>query len=540
MSQAKDVIFAGEARNKIASGVNQLANAVKVTLGPKGRNVAIEKAYGAPHLTKDGVSVAKEIFLKDKQENMGAQMLKEVAQKTNDDAGDGTTTATVLGQSIFTEGNKLVIAGVNPMGLKREIDVAVEKVLAAIASFAKPVETTEEIAQVGTISANNDKEIGDLLAEAMDKVGNNGVITIEESKTAETTLDVVEGMQFDRGYMSPYFSTTPESMVADLEAPLILVVDGRVGTMKSLMPILEKAVTSNRPILIIAEDFETEVISTLVMNKLRGSLNICAVKAPGFGDRRKEMISDIAVLTGATPISEDTGLTLECAELKHLGTSRKATVSKESTVIVDGDGAREEINLRVDQIRGIIENTDSAYDIEKQQERLAKLDGGVAVVFVGAPTETEMKEKKDRVEDALNATRAAVEEGIVVGGGTALVRASQVLKGLTDNGSILVRKALEKPLREIAFNAGEEGTVILNEVLSKDDLSYGYNAKTGEFGDLIAQGVVDPAKVVKCALTNASSISGLMLTTETMITDAPMEDGEMMPPMGGAGGMPMM
>ena len=537
---AKKVTFSEEARAKIAEGVNILANAVKVTLGPMGRNAVIEKDYGAPHITKDGVSVAKEILLEDKLQNMGAQMLKEVAQKTNDDAGDGTTTATVLGQAIFTEGNKLVTSGINPMQIKREIDQAVKKVLVELEKLSRKVETTEEIAQVGTISANNDSEIGNLLAEAMDKVGNNGVITIEESKTADTYLDIVEGMQFDRGYLSPYFATNTEKMIVSYINPFVLVVDGKVSSMKTLIPILEATVEAGRPLLLIAEDYEPEVISTLVMNKLRGSLNICAVKAPGFGDKRKEMLADIAILTGASLVTEDTGLSLSDVTLNHLGSSKKITVSKDRTTIVDGTGSREEISKRANQIRNQIENTGSEYDKEKLQERLAKLDGGVAVIYVGAPTETEMKEKKDRVEDALNATRAAVEEGIVVGGGTALVRASRVLTECTDNGSMLVLKALEKPLREIAHNAGEEGTVILNNVLSNTDPNYGYNAKIRKFGNLVSQGVIDPTKVVRSALANASSIAGLMLTTETMITNIPPKENELLAQQLSGGMPPMM
>jgi len=536
---AKELIYSEEAKRAMLAGVNTLANAVKVTLGPKGRNVVLQKPFGAPHVTKDGVTVAKDIDLEDNFENMGAQMVKEVAQKTNDDAGDGTTTATVLAQAIFREGNKLVTAGHNPMSIKREIDESVKLVVKNLSELSKEVDSPEEVAQVATISSNNDREIGNLLSEAMSKVGNNGVITIEESRTAETTLDVVEGMQFDRGYLSPYFVTDPEKRITSFDNPYILITDKKINNMKMIVPILEKAIQSGKPLLLIAEDIEGEALTTLVVNKLRGTLNVCAIKAPGFGDRRKEMLSDIAVLTGATVISEDKGMSLEEMGLDDLGTANKVTISKDTTTIVDGSGTRQEIEIRANQIRSEIEASGSEYDREKLQERLAKLDGGVAVINVGAPTESEMKEKKDRVEDALNATRAAVEEGIVVGGGCALVRSINSLKGIDTLGARIVRRALEEPLRQIAHNAGEEGTVIVNEVKSKEDSSYGYNALTNEFTDLISQGVIDPTKVVRSALQNAASVAGLMLTTETMVADIPKEDN-MGPNMPGPGGMPMM
>ncbi|MFG1483020.1 chaperonin GroEL [Halobacteriovorax sp. HFRX-2_2] len=544
---AKELKYSEEARGLILEGVNQLANAVRVTLGPKGRNVVIQKSFGAPHITKDGVSVAKEIELENNFQNMGAQMVKEVAQKTNEDAGDGTTTATVLAQAIYTEGAKLVTAGHNPMDLKRGIDTAVEKIVSELRTVAKEIKTNEEIEQVGTISANNDKEIGTLLAEAMDKVGKDGVITIEESKTAETTLDVVEGMQFDRGYLSPYFVTNSEKMEVSFDNANILITDKKVSNMKELLPILEKAVQTSRPLLIIAEDVEGEAITTLVVNKLRGTLNVAAVKAPGFGDRRKEMLKDIAALTGGTVISEELGMSLETAALEHLGSAKKISIDKENTTIVDGAGDETAVEARVSQIKAQIAETTSDYDREKLQERLAKLSGGVAVVNVGAPTETEMKEKKDRVEDALNATRAAVEEGIVVGGGSALVKAAQVLADLKANreeemhGIKIVQRAVEAPLRQIATNAGLEGSVVVNEVKKNEDAKYGFNARDERYEDLIAAGIIDPVKVTRSALQNAASVAGLMLTTETMIADIPKEDGPAMPPMGGGmGGMPGM
>jgi len=534
---AKELKYGDDAKRSILNGVNALANAVKVTLGPKGRNVIIQKSFGAPHVTKDGVTVAREIELEDNFENMGAQMVKEVAQKTNDDAGDGTTTATVLAQSIFREGNKLVSAGHNPMSLKKEIDAAVKLVVEALRDLSKEVETPEEIAQVATISANNDSEIGNLLSEAMSKVGNNGVITIEESKTAETTLDVVEGMQFDRGYLSPYFVNNQEKMITSFDSPYILITDRKISNMKMIIPILEKSIKTGRPLLIIAEDIEGEALTTLVVNKLRGTLNVAAIKAPGFGDRRKEMLSDIAILTGGTVISEEKGMSLETAELHDLGSALKITISKDNTVIVDGSGSRADIEARTAHIRTQIEETGSEYDREKLQERLAKIDGGVAVINVGAPTEPEMKEKKDRVEDALNATRAAVQEGIVVGGGCALIRAAKSLANETSLGAGILRRALEEPLRQIAYNAGEEGTVVVNRVQENTNNNFGYNALTNEYGDLVATGVIDPTKVVRSALQNAASVAGLMLTTETMIADIPKEEGLMPNPMGGMPGM---
>jgi len=536
---AKELKYSEDAKRSMLNGVNTLANAVKVTLGPKGRNVIIQKSFGAPQITKDGVTVARDIELEDNFENMGAQMVKEVAQKTNDDAGDGTTTATVLAQAIFREGNKMVTAGHNPMSLKREIDEGVRLVAEVLKDLSKDVETPEEVAQVATISSNNDSEIGKLISEAMGKVGNNGVITIEESKTAETTLDVVEGMQFDRGYLSPFFVTDPEKMITSFDSPNILITDQKINNMKGIVPILEKSIQTGKPLLIIAEDIEGEALTTLVVNKLRGTLNVCAIKAPGFGDRRIEMLSDIAILTGATVISNDKGMSLEQTELTDLGTAIKVSISKDNTVIVDGAGTREDIEMRTAQIRAQIEETGSEYDREKLQERLAKIDGGVAVINVGAPTEPEMKEKKDRVEDALNATRAAVEEGIVVGGGCALVRAVSALDNLDTLGASILRRALEEPLRQIAHNAGEEGTVVVNKVKEETSPTFGYNALTDEYVDLVATGVIDPTKVVRSALQNAASVAGLMITTETMVADIPKEEG-VMPPMPGPGGMPMM
>jgi len=547
---AKELRYSEDARTQILRGVNTLSNAVKVTLGPKGRNVIIQKSFGAPQITKDGVSVAKEIELENNFENMGAQMVKEVAQKTNDDAGDGTTTATVLAQAIYREGVKLVSAGHNPMDLKRGIDLAVAAVSDALKKNSKQIKTNDEIAQVGTISANNDLEIGNLIAQAMEKVGNSGVITIEESKTAETTLDVVEGMQFDRGYLSPYFVTNPEKMETNFDNPNILITDSKISNMKDLLPILEKAVQTSKPLLIVAEDVDGEALTTLVVNKLRGSLNVCAIKAPGFGDRRKEMLKDLAALTGGQVISEEIGMSLETAELEHLGTAAKVTIDKENTTIVDGAGDKAAVAARVSQIKTQIEETTSDYDKEKLQERLAKLDGGVAVINVGAPTESEMKEKKDRVEDALNATRAAVEEGIVVGGGSALLHAASVLEKLTGAneeqtfGIKIVRRSLEEPLRQISANAGQEGSVVVNEVKNSKKTTWGYNALENKYEDLVAAGIIDPTKVTRSALQNAASVAGLMLTTETMIADLPKEDGPAMPPMGGGmggmGGMPGM
>ncbi len=544
---AKELKYSDTARNLILDGVNALANAVKVTLGPKGRNVVLQKSFGAPHITKDGVSVAKEIELENAFENMGAQMVKEVAQKTNDDAGDGTTTATVLAQAIYREGVKLVAAGHNPMDLKNGIDKATAAIVEKLKSMSKVINTDEEVAQVGTISANNDAEIGKLLSEAMSKVGKEGVITIEESKTAETTLDVVEGMQFDRGYLSPYFVTDAEKMTCSFDDPNILITDKKISNMKELLPILEKAVQTGKPFLLIAEDIEGEALTTLVVNKLRGTLNVSAVKAPGFGDRRKEMLKDIAVLTGGTVISEELGMSLETAELEHLGTAKKVTIDKENTTIVDGAGQKSAVEERVSGIRKQIEETTSDYDREKLQERLAKLVGGVAVVNVGAPTETEMKEKKDRVEDALNATRAAVEEGVITGGGSALIRAAAALDSLKlENdeeafGVRIVRRAIEEPLRQISENAGLEGSVVVNEVRNNASDTYGFNAKLEKYEDLVAAGIIDPTKVTRSALQNAASVAGLMLTTETLVADLPKKDEPSMPPMGGGmGGMPGM
>ena len=547
---AKELQYSESARNLILNGVNSLANAVKVTLGPKGRNVVIQKSFGAPHITKDGVSVAKEIELENAFENMGAQLVKEVAQKTNEDAGDGTTTATVLAQAIYREGAKLVAAGHNPMDLKKGIDLATEKVISYLKESSKEIKTTEEIAQVGSISANNDIEIGKMIADAMEKVGKEGVITIEESKTADTFSEVVEGMQFDRGYLSPYFVTNTEKMQVEFDSPLILITDKKISNMKELLPLLEKAVQTSKPLLILAEDIEGEALTTLVVNKLRGTLNVAAVKAPGFGDRRKEMLKDIAILTGGTVISEELGMSLETADLSHLGTAKKITIDKENTTIVDGAGEQKAVDDRVSAIKAQIAETTSDYDREKLQERLAKLAGGVAVLYVGAPTESEMKEKKDRVEDALNATRAAVEEGIIVGGGAALAHATNALADFVtgneeyDFGVRIVARAIEEPLRQIASNAGKEASVIVNEVRTNKDFTFGYNAREDKFEDLVKAGIIDPTKVTRSALMNAASVSGLMLTTETMIADLPAKEGAgmpAMPPMGGGmGGMPMM
>jgi chaperonin GroEL len=547
---AKDIRFSEEARSSILRGVNTLANAVKVTLGPKGRNVVIEKSFGAPLITKDGVTVAKEIELENKFENMGAQMVKEVASKTNDDAGDGTTTATVLAQAIFREGAKIVTAGHNPMAVKRGIDKAVEIVVAELKKIAKPVKGDNEISQVGTISANNDPEIGKMLAEAMSKVGREGVITIEESKTATTELDVVEGMQFDRGYLSPYFVTNAERMEAVLENAYVLIYDKKISNMRDVLGVLEPVAKSGRPLLIISEDVEGEALATLVVNKLRGMLNVAAVKAPGFGDRRKAMLEDIATLTGGQVISEDVGRKLEQATLADLGTAKTIIIDKDNTTIIDGAGKKADIQARVAQIRSQVEETTSDYDKEKLKERLAKLAGGVAVVHVGAPSEVEMKEKKARVEDALNATRAAVEEGIVAGGGTALVRASEAIKlaDFDENtrfGAQIIKRACEEPLRQIAFNAGLDGAIVLDKVRSNKNAGWGFNAYSEEYEDLIKAGVIDPVKVVRSALQNAASVSSLMLTTETMIAESPKKDGGQMPGagapgMGGMGGMDMM
>ena len=538
---AKELKFSQEARNSILNGVNILADAVKVTLGPKGRNVVIEKSFGAPNITKDGVTVAKEIELSDKFENMGAQMVREVASKTNDDAGDGTTTATVLAQAIFREGAKIVAAGLNPMDVKRGIDKAVEAVITELKKLAKPIKDQKEIAQVGTISANNDPTIGKIIAEAMEKVGKEGVITVEESKTSETTLDVVEGMQFDRGYLSPYFVTNPDKMEAILDNPYILIYDKKISSMKDLLPTLEKVVQRNKPLMIIAEEVEGEALATLVVNKLRGTIHVAAVKAPGFGDRRKEMLQDIAILTGGTVISEDLGHKLEQVRLEDLGQARKISIDKDNTTIVDGAGKKADVEARVKTIRAQIAETTSDYDREKLQERLAKLHGGVAVINVGAATEVEMKEKKARVEDALNATRAAVEEGIVPGGGTALLRASKVLETLKGSnteqqaGIGIVKRAIEEPLRQIAFNAGKEGSIVVDKVMSNPSATFGFNALTETYEDLIAAGVIDPAKVSRCALQNAASVASPMLTAESLIAEKPKKDVSAMP--GGPGGM---
>ncbi|RWY79060.1 chaperonin GroEL [Rhizobium leguminosarum] len=522
---AKEVKFNTDARERMLRGVDVLANAVKVTLGPKGRNVVIDKSFGAPRITKDGVSVAKEIELEDKFENMGAQMLREVASKTNDLAGDGTTTATVLAQAIVREGAKAVASGMNPMDLKRGIDLAVDAVVKELKTNARKITSNSEIAQVGTISANGDEEIGRYLAEAMEKVGNEGVITVEEAKTAETELEVVEGMQFDRGYLSPYFVTNQDRMRVEFEDPYILIHEKKLSNLQSMLPVLEAVVQSGKPLLIIAEDVEGEALATLVVNKLRGGLKIAAVKAPGFGDRRKAMLEDIAILTGGTVISEDLGIKLENVTLNMLGRAKKVAIEKENTTIIDGVGSKPEIDGRVAQIRAQIEETTSDYDREKLQERLAKLAGGVAVIRVGGSTEVEVKEKKDRVDDALHATRAAVEEGILPGGGVALLRAVKALDNLTianqdqKVGIDIVRRAIEAPVRQIAENAGAEGSVIVGKLREKTDFSYGWNAQTGEYGDLFAQGVIDPAKVVRTALQDAASVAGLLVTTEAMIAE---------------------
>ncbi len=539
---AKDVRFSTDARDKMVRGVNILANAVKVTLGPKGRNVVIDKSFGAPRITKDGVSVAKEIELEDKFENMGAQMLRAVASKTNDIAGDGTTTATVLGQAIVNEGVKLVAAGMNPMDLKRGIDLAVAEVVENLGKAKKIISSNAEVAQVGTISANGESAIGDMIANAMQKVGNEGVITVEEAKTAETELDVVEGMQFDRGYLSPYFVTNAEKMTAVLEDPVILLHEKKLSSLQPMLPILEAVVQSQRPLLIIAEDIEGEALATLVVNRLRGGLKVAAVKAPGFGDRRKAMLEDIAILTGGQVISEDLGIKLENVSIDMLGTAKRVEISKENTTIVDGSGSKDDIQGRVAQIKAQIEETTSDYDKEKLQERLAKLAGGVAVIKVGGSTEVEVKERKDRVDDALNATRAAVEEGIVPGGGVALLRASNALtvKGANPDqqaGVNLVKRALQEPIRQIVNNAGDEGSVVVGKILESASANFGYNAQTGEYGDMIAMGIVDPVKVVRTALQDAASVASLLITTEAMIAELPKEAAPAMPAGGGMGGM---
>ena len=544
---AKEVKFEADARERMLRGVDILANAVKVTLGPKGRNVVIEKSFGAPRTTKDGVSVAKEIELEDKFENMGAQLIKEVASKTNDEAGDGTTTATVLAQAIVREGSKYVAAGMNPMDLKRGVDTAVTRVMEEIKNNSTPVSGSEGIRQVGTISANGESSIGDMIAEAMSKVGNEGVITVEEAKTAESELEVVEGMQFDRGYLSPYFITNPDKMSAELEDPYILLHEKKLSNLQSMLPLLEAVVQSSRPLLIIAEDVEGEALATLVVNKLRGGLKIAAVKAPGFGDRRKAMLEDIAILTVGQVVSEDLGIKLENVGLDMLGTAKRVVINKDDTVIVDGAGEKTDIEGRTNQIRKQIEDTTSDYDREKLQERLAKLAGGVAVIKVGGSTEVEVKERKDRVDDALNATRAAVEEGIVPGGGAALLYASRALDGLKgenddqEAGIAIVRRALQAPLRQIVENAGQEGSIVVGKIMDQNDAKYGFDAQTEEYGDLVAKGIVDPAKVVRTALQDAASIAGLLITTEAMIAEAPKKDhgGGGMPGggMGGMGGM---
>ncbi|SFK02043.1 chaperonin GroEL [Celeribacter neptunius] len=543
---AKEVKFDVDARNRMLKGVNILADAVKVTLGPKGRNVVLEKSFGAPRITKDGVSVAKEIELEDKFENMGAQMVKEVASRTNDEAGDGTTTATVLAQAIIKEGLKQVAAGLNPMDLKRGIDLATANVVEAIKAAARPVADSEEVAQVGTISANGEHEIGQQIADAMQKVGNDGVITVEENKGMETETTVVEGMQFDRGYLSPYFVTNPDKMVAELEDCIVLLHEKKLSSLQPMVPLLEQVIQSQKPLLIIAEDVEGEALATLVVNKLRGGLKIAAVKAPGFGDRRKAMLQDIAILTGGQVISEDLGMKLENVTMDMLGSAKKITITKDETTIVDGAGEKAEIEARVAQIRTQIEETTSDYDREKLQERVAKLAGGVAVIRVGGMTEVEVKERKDRVDDALNATRAAVQEGIVVGGGVALVQCGKGLDSLKganpdqDAGISIVKKAIEAPLRQIAENAGVDGAVVAGKVRESADNTFGFNAQTEEYGDMFKFGVIDPAKVTRTALEDAASVAGLLITTEAMVADKPSKDGGAaggMPDMGGMGGM---
>ena len=541
---AKDVKFSSDARDRMLRGVDILANAVKVTLGPKGRNVVIDKAFGAPRITKDGVSVAKEIELEDKFENMGAQMVREVASKTNDIAGDGTTTATVLAQAIVREGVKAVAAGMNPMDLKRGVDLAAQTAVKDLEARSKKISTSAEVAQVGTISANGDTQIGEDIASAMQRVGNEGVITVEEAKSLETELEVVEGMQFDRGYLSPYFITNAEKMIAELEDPYILLHEKKLSNLQAMLPILEAVVQSSRPLLIIAEDVEGEALATLVVNKLRGGLKIAAVKAPGFGDRRKAMLEDIAVLTGGTVISEDLGIKLENVTLDMLGTAEKVSITKENTTIVDGSGNKADIEGRVAQIKAQIEETTSDYDREKLQERLAKLAGGVAVIRVGGATEVEVKEKKDRVDDALNATRAAVEEGIVPGGGVALLRAKKAVEALTsDNPDIMagikiVLRALEAPIRQIAQNAGVEGSIVVGKILENSDETFGFNAQTEKYVNMVETGIIDPTKVVRTALQDAASIAGLLITTEAMVAELPKKDSPAPAmPGGGMGGM---
>ncbi|QDH13932.1 chaperonin GroEL [Formicincola oecophyllae] len=538
---SKDVLFGAKAREKMLHGVDTLANAVKVTLGPKGRNVVLDKPYGAPRITKDGVSVAREIELADKFENMGAQLIKEVASKTNDLAGDGTTTSTVLAQAIIREGAKAVAAGMNPMDLKRGIDAAVKEVVAELAKKAKKVSSSDEIAQVGTISANGEKEIGDLIAKAMAKVGPDGVITVEEAKTPDTELEVVEGMQFDRGYISPYFVTNPEKMTVEFENPYILLSEGKISSLQPILPLLETVLQSGRPLLIVAEDVDGEALSTLVVNKLRGGLKVAAVKAPGFGDRRKAMLQDLSILTGGQVVSDDLGIKLENVTPEMLGTAKKVHIDKDNTTVVEGAGAQQAIKDRCAQIRKQLEETSSDYDREKLQERLAKLAGGVAVIRVGGGTETEVKERKDRVDDALAATRAAVEEGIVPGGGTALARASKTLdsvKAANDDqrvGVDIVRRALQSPLRQIASNAGVDDGVVVSKVLENPDYNFGYDAQDGDYKDLVKAGIIDPAKVARVALQDAASVGGLLTTTEAMVADHPEPKAEA--PAGGMGGM---
>src|SRR5271168_5243856 len=540
---AKDVRFGGDARQRMMRGVDTLAEAVKITLGPKGRNVILDKSYGAPRITKDGVTVAKEIELSDKFENMGAQMVREVASKTNDIAGDGTTTAIVLAQAIVREGAKAVSAGMNPMDLKRGVDKAVNALVEELKKRSKKITTQAETAQVGTISANGDVDVGKMIAEAMQKVGNEGVITVEEAKGIQTELDVVEGMQFDRGYVSPYFITNAEKMVADLDQPYILIHEKKLSGLQPMLPLLETVVQSGRPLLIIAEDVEGEALATLVVNKLRGGLKVAAVKAPGFGDRRKAMLEDIAILTGGTVISEDLGIKLENVKLNDLGKAKKVLIEKENTTIVEGAGKKPDIQGRCGQIRAQIEETTSDYDREKLQERLAKLAGGVAVIRVGGSTEVEVKERKDRVDDALHATRAAVEEGVLPGGGVALARAGETLKKVrTDNddqktGVAIVRKALSWPARQIALNAGEDGSVIVGKILEKDSYAFGFDAQSGEYGNMLTKGIIDPTKVVRAALQGAASVAGLLITTEAMVAELPKKESQAMPGGGGMGGM---
>ena len=539
---AKDVRFSSDAREKMLRGVDILANAVKVTLGPKGRNVIIDKSFGAPRITKDGVTVAKEIELEDKFENMGAQMVREVASKTNDTAGDGTTTATVLAQAIVREGAKLVAAGMNPMDLKRGVDLAVAEAVKDIAKRSKKIKESSEVAQVGSIAANGDKSIGKMIADAMQKVGNEGVITVEEAKSLETELDVVEGMQFDRGYLSPYFITNAEKMLAELEDPYILIHEKKLSSLQPMLPVLEAVVQTGKPLLIIAEDIEGEALATLVVNKLRGGLKVAAVKAPGFGDRRKAMLEDIAILTGGTMIAEDLGIKLENVTVQMLGRAKRVRIEKENTTIINGVGQKKDIEGRISQIKAQIEETTSDYDKEKLQERLAKLAGGVAVIRVGGATEVEVKEKKDRVDDALNATRAAVEEGIVPGGGVALLRARIAVSKLRSEnadeqaGISIVLKALEAPIRQIAENAGNEGSIVVGKITDNKSQTFGFNAQTEEYVDMIEAGIVDPAKVVRTALQDAASVSGLLITTEAMIGDKPKKDAPAMPMGGGGGG----